>query len=80
MRKVITGIVIMRYPNEQEVQTYSLQGIDDSEPFTIDGHRCVVNQYGDATFVEIFRDGELVFNMRADLIKYVRRADASTAT
>ena len=80
MRKVITGIVIMRYPNEQEVQTYSLQGIDDSEPFTIEGHRCVVNQYGDATFVEIFRDGELVFNMRAELVKYIRRADASSAT
>ena len=70
----------MRQPNELEVQTYSVQGIDDSEPFAIEGHRCVVNQYGDATFVEIFRDGDLVFNMRAELVKYIRRADASPAT
>ena len=70
----------MRQPNEQEVQSYSIQGLDDSEPFTIVGHRCVVNEYGDAPFVEIFKDGELVFSMRGELVKYIRRADASPAT
>ena len=69
----------MRYPNEEEVKTYKIYSVDESEPFEIEGQRCVVNEYGDATFVEVFNEGMAVFNIQADLVKYIRRADANSA-
>ena len=69
----------MRQPNEQEDRTYNIQGVDESEPWIVEGQRCVVNQYGDATFVEVFRDGDVVFSIQANLVRYIRRADASPA-
>ena len=79
LRRAIIGIVTMRQPNEQEDRTYNIQGVDESEPWIIEGQRCVVNQYGDATFVEVFRDGDVVFSIQANLVRYIRRADASPA-
>ena len=69
----------MRQLNEEETYTYKVHGVEESEPFEIEGQRCVVNEYGDTTFVEIFNGGAAVFTMRADLVKFVRRADASSA-
>ena len=69
----------MRQPNEQEDRTYNIQGVDESEPWIVEGQRCVVNQYGDATFVEVFRDGDVVFSIQANLVRYIRRTDASPA-
>ena len=79
LRRAIIGIVTMRQPNEQEDRTYNIQGVDESEPWIIEGQRCVVNQYGDATFVEVFRDGDVEFSIQANLVRYIRRADASPA-
>ena len=79
LRRAIIGIVTMRQPNEQEDRTYNIQGVDESEPWIIEGQRCVVNQYGDATFVEVFRDGDVVFSIQANLVRYIRREDASHA-
>ena len=79
MRRATTGIVTMRQPNEEEVQTYKIYSVEEDEPFEIEGQRCVVNEYGDATFVEVFNDGVPVFTIQADLVKYIRRADANSA-
>jgi|TARA_R100000049_G_C1926642_1_gene71019 hypothetical protein len=67
----------MRQPNEEETHTYRVYGVEESEPFEIEGQRCVINEYGDATFVEVFNDGVPVFTIQANLVKYIRRADAS---
>ena len=67
----------MRQPNEGETHTYRVYGVEESEPLEIEGQRCVINEYGDATFVEVFNDGVPVFTIQANLVKYIRRADAS---
>ena len=79
MKRATIGIVTMRQPNEEEVQTYKIYSVEEDEPFEIEGQRCVVNEYGDATFVEVFNDGMAVFTIQADLVKYIRRADASSS-
>ena len=79
MKRAIIGIATMRYPNEEEVKTYKIYSVDESEPFEIEGQRCVVNEYGDATFVEVFNEGMAVFTIQADLVKYIRRADDNSA-
>ena len=69
----------MRQPNEEEVKTYKIYSAEDSEPFVIEGQRCVINEYGDATFVEVFNGGVPVFTIQANLVKYIRRADANSS-
>lgn len=79
MKRATIGIVTMRQPNEEEVKTYKIFSVEDSEPFEIDGQRCVVHEYGDVTFVEVFNDGVAVFIIQANLVKFIRRADASSS-